>query len=83
MTDPLPPTVPLHLFMPKDYVQRRHLRELDRLMRRVLQLDDILCKDAILDAERAADLKSQIRRTQKKLDLVYDELEFIDPDTDT
>jgi hypothetical protein len=69
--------------MPEDYMKRRHLRELDRLMRRVLQLDDILCRDAILDIGRADKLKSQIKRAQEKLDLIYDRLEFVDPDTDS
>jgi hypothetical protein len=64
--------------MTSEYRQRRYQRELSRLLQRVLQLDEILCKDAVLDAERAAHIKAQIKRSQRKLDLVYDELDFLE-----
>lgn len=67
--------------MPADYDQRRYQRELDRLLQRVLQLDELLCKDAILDDERVAHIKAQIKRSQQKLDVVYDELDFLDSRT--
>jgi hypothetical protein len=61
-------------------MSERRLRELerkaDRLMRRILQLDGLLCKDAVLDEERARALKEQIRRRQCELEDLYAELDL-------
>ena len=66
--------------MTPDYKQRRYQRELSRLLQRVLQLDEILCKDAVFDEERAEHIKAQIKRTQQKLELVYERLDFLEPE---
>lgn len=63
-TDPLP-----------DYRKQRAYRTLDRLLSRVLQLDQILHHDASFNNEKAQRIKQQIRRTQDKLDRVYAEID--------
>ena len=65
--------------MPNDYEKRCYERELSRLLRRVLDPNEILCKDAALDKERAEHIKAQVKRSQRKLDLVYEELDFLAP----
>lgn len=66
--------------MTPDYKQRRYQRELSCLLQRVLQLDEILGKDAVFDEERAEHIKAQIKRTQQKLELVYEGLDFLEPE---
>lgn len=61
--------------MLSDYRKQRQFRQLERFLCRVLELDEVLRKDAIFDEERARDIKEQIRRTQKKLDALYDALD--------
>ena len=66
--------------MTPDYEQRRYQRELSRLLQRVLQLDEILCKNAVFDEERVEHIKAQIKRSQQKLELVYERLDFLEPE---
>mgnify|MGYP001157841058 CR=1 FL=1 len=66
--------------MLSDYRQQRYFRKLERLLTRVLELDEILHKDAVFDKERAAKIRDQIRRSQKKLDAIYEELDLKDDD---
>ena len=57
--------------------ERELIRKTDRLMRRILQLDDLLCRDSLLDKERASALKEQIRRRQCELEALYRELDLV------
>lgn len=41
-------------------------------MRRILQLDALMCKDAIGDPDRARDLRATIRRKQAELEQIYE-----------
>jgi hypothetical protein len=60
--------------MAPDLAQRKRHREIDRLITRVLQLDDLLHHDATFDAERAAALQEQIKKKQARLSALYDEI---------
>lgn len=64
--------------MLSDYHQQQYFRKLERLLTRVLELDEVLRKDAIFDEERAENIKEQIRRSQQKLDVIYNELDLQD-----
>lgn len=50
---------------------RRFDRDVDRLLRRLLQLQDLVYRDAIFDPERAEYLKEQIRLKQAELEALY------------
>lgn len=58
-----------------EYRRQQHFRKIERLLSRVLELDEVLCKDATFDEGRIAKIRKQIRRSQKKLDAIYKELE--------
>lgn len=45
-------------------------------MRRILQLDDLMCGDAVLDDARARALKKQIRKRQCELETLFQELDL-------
>ncbi len=71
-----------HAYVPRpraDYLECRAYKELDQLLYRVLQLNEILhhncaCgseKDCTCASDKALDLKRQIWRAQKKLDRLY------------
>lgn len=56
--------------------ERAFRRKIDRLMRRILQLDDLMCRDAVLDDARAGALKEQIRKRQCELETLFQELDL-------
>ena len=56
--------------------ERAFEREADRLMRRILQLDDLLCRNAQWDEARANALREQIRARQCELETLYEELDL-------
>lgn len=57
--------------------ERRLARRADRLMRRILQLDTLMCEDAVGDPERARDLRATIRRKQAELEQLYEEWDLL------
>ena len=57
--------------------ERALARRADRLMRRILQLDTLMCKDAVGDPERTRDLKAEIRRKQSELEALYEEWDLL------
>jgi hypothetical protein len=61
--------------MNDNITSRRLQREIERLLTRVLDLDTLLHHDAAFDAQRAADLKKQIKAKQKRLTVLYDQIE--------
>ena len=63
--------------MLSDYRRRRLLRRLERVMCRVLELDELLCKDAAFDEERARAIQAQIRQKQKRLVRIYKKLDLL------
>jgi len=56
--------------------ERALKRKIDQLMRRILQLDDLMCRDALLDEARAKDLRDQIRKRQCQLEALYQEFDL-------
>lgn len=62
--------------MQPDYREQKHFRKLERLLTRILDLDEVLREDAPFDKERARHLQEQIRSGQKKLDTIYDALDL-------
>jgi len=57
--------------------ERELMRKTDRLMRRILQLDHLLCRDSLLDNERASALKEQIRKRQCELEALHHERNLV------
>lgn len=61
--------------MLSDYQRQRYFRKIRRLLARILELDEVLHKDAVFDKERTAQLREQIRHCQEELDAIYAELD--------
>lgn len=54
-----------------EYRRQQYFRKIERLLSRILELDELLCKDAAFDETRATEIRKQIRRSQKKVDTIY------------
>lgn len=67
--------------MHSDYREQKHFRRLERLLTRILDLDQVLREDTPFDKERARALQEQIRCGQKKLDAIYDALDLKQDET--
>lgn len=66
--------------LPADLEEAQLYKRLNELLFRILQLDQILHERSSFDSDKAAHLRDQIRKAQKELEQIYDELDSDDLD---